>query len=147
MKVGEIIDRLNKHESLSLLAKKVGLAPYVLSKRLRMLGYEYDKEKKRQVFVGEGEEPRERSILEEVKPRPAAVNYEELMYEELRAIRMLLEARPSAAKEQQEEGSKKRRSFSLPEDLLIRLDLAAKRQGLQKSRIVEQALREWLQRE
>jgi hypothetical protein len=149
MKVGEVIDRLNNKESLAILAKQLGITPYTLSKKLRLLGYEYDSERKRRVYVGEGEEPRDWKISDVSSNMMAKenINYQKLMYEELRQIRLLL-----TKKEQQpvfytdKESIRMRRTFSICENILQKLDETAKQTGWQKSRIIEAALKEWLEK-
>lgn len=143
MKVGDIIDRLNRKESLVMVAKQLGMMPHTLSKKLRLFGYEYDSEKKKRVFVGEGEEPKEQSIFGEL-PLPVAEeihDYQKLMYEELRHIRSLLENRPIYNAISEVEEQRMRRTFILPVSLLHHLDAASAKRGVQKSRIVEEALR------
>ena len=146
MKVGDIIDRLNGRESLIVLAKRLGMMPHTLSKKLRLFGYEYDSKKKKRVFVGEGEEPREQSIFGEVPLSKAAEvpDYQKLMYEELRYIRSLLENRPIYNALSEAEEQRARRTFTLPVSLLQHLDAASAKRGIQKSRIVEAALRLFL---
>lgn len=56
--IGEIIDGLNRRESIAIIAKRLEISPYTLSKKLRLIGYEYDGEQKKRIFVGDGEEPR-----------------------------------------------------------------------------------------
>lgn len=143
MKVGDIVDRLNRRESLIMVAKQLGMMPHTLSKKLRLFGYEYDSEKKKRVFVGEGEEPKEQSIFGEVPLSEAAEvhDYQKLMYEELRHIRSLLETRPIYNIMSEEEEQRMRRTFTLPVSLLHSLDAASAKRGVQKSRIVEEALR------
>ena len=58
MTIGEIIDGLNRRESIAIIAKRLEISPYTLSKKLRLIGYEYDGEQKKRIFVGDGEEPR-----------------------------------------------------------------------------------------
>ncbi len=143
MKVGDIIDRLNRRESLVMIAKRLGMMPHTLSKKLRLFGYEYDNDKKKRVFIGEGEEPREQSIFGEV-PLPEAAkepDYQKLMYEELRYIRSLLENRPIYNALSEAEEQRTRRTFTLPVSLLHHLDATSAKRGVQKSRIVEEALR------
>ncbi|GAA3322403.1 hypothetical protein GCM10020331_042150 [Ectobacillus funiculus] len=58
MKVGDIIDRLNGRESLVVLAKRLGMMPHTLSKKLRLFGYEYDSKKRKKESLS----ARERSL-------------------------------------------------------------------------------------
>ena len=55
MTIGEIIDGLNRRESIAIIAKRLEISPYTLSKKLRLIGYEYDGEQKKRIFVGDGE--------------------------------------------------------------------------------------------
>lgn len=147
MKVGEVIDRLNKKESLAVIAKQIGITPYTLSKKLRLLGYEYDREKKKRVFVGAGEELREWEILD-ISPNhllKETPNYQELIYEELQKIRLLLD-REREKTLPAHTGRRLRRTFSICENVLKQLDETAKKTGWQKSRIMETALKEWLEK-
>lgn len=151
MKVGEIIRRLNKKESIALLAKQLGITPYTLSKKLRLLGYEYDSEQKKRVFVGAGEEPYDWNILDISAANlpnngKEELNYDQLIYEELQQIRILLEGKEYKSALAIIEGEKAKRTFAISLDVLERLDRAAKETGWQKSRIVETALQEWLQK-
>ena len=53
MTIGEIIDCLNRRESIAIIAKRLEISPYTLSKKLRLIGYEYDGEQKKRIFVGD----------------------------------------------------------------------------------------------
>jgi len=129
-----------------MVAKQLGMMPHTLSKKLQLFGYKYDSEKRKRVFIGEGEEPRELSIFGEIPfPKGEEVqDYQKLMYEELRHIRSLLETRPIHNIISEEEEQRIRRTFTLPVSLLHHLDAASAKRGVQKSRIVEEALRLFL---
>ncbi len=51
MTIGEIIDCLNRRESIAIIAKRLEISPYTLSKKLRLIGYEYDGEQKKAYFL------------------------------------------------------------------------------------------------
>ncbi|MBO9129789.1 CopG family transcriptional regulator [Bacillus sp. 165] len=142
MLVGEIIDRLNKKEPLSIIAKKLGMTPYTLSKKLRIIGYEYDSVQKKRVYLGDGDEPRELDITE-VKSFAAEEDYNKLIYEELRAIRLMFQTKtllPVSVLQ----GEKAKRTFSISKAVLERWDRFAKQQGITKSKLAEQAMVEFL---
>ncbi|UOY93881.1 ribbon-helix-helix domain-containing protein [Ectobacillus sp. JY-23] len=143
MRIGEIIERLNRKESLAVIAKQVGLTPYTLSRRLRLLGYEYDRTKKKRVFVGEGKEPLEQHLSNLLSYPHTQVDYQRLMYEELQQIRLLL-TKPLSPPPIYQDVIKRRRTFSISEEVLAHLDERAKMTGKTKSQIVEEALKEWL---
>ncbi|MBO1578991.1 MULTISPECIES: ribbon-helix-helix domain-containing protein [Bacillus] len=147
MTVGEIIDRLNKREPLAIIAKRLDMSPYALSKKLRVLGYEYDGEQKRRIFIGEGEEPRHLYLQEATALQYVKTDYQVLIYEQLQNIYELLRKREgcilSTAKNSTE---KKKRTFSICAEVSERLDNISVTKGIHKSRIVEEALKEFLQR-
>jgi hypothetical protein len=144
MKVGEIIDRLNKKEPLSIIAKKLGMTPYTLSKKLRLIGYEYDSEQKRRVYLGEGQEPRDMDITEAASFHGTKEeDYTKLIYEELKAIRALLEQKKTFIRPLIQE-EKVRRTFSISKTVLERWDRFAKDKGITKSKLAEHALAEFL---
>ncbi|PEY41575.1 CopG family transcriptional regulator [Bacillus cereus] len=147
MTVGEIIDRLNKREPLAIIAKRLDMSPYALSKKLRVLGYEYDSELKKRIFIGEGEEPRHLYLQEATALQYVKTDYQVLIYEQLQNIYELLRKREgcilSTAKSNTE---KKKRTFSICTEVLEHLDVVSVTKGIHKSRIVEEALKEFLQR-
>lgn len=93
MTIGEIIDRLNKREPLAMIAKRLEMSPYTLSKKLRMIGYEYNGEKKKRIFIGEGEEPRHLYLQEATALQYVKTDYQALIYEQLQNIYELLRKR------------------------------------------------------
>lgn len=146
MKVGEVIDRLNNKEPLALVAKGLGMSPYTLSKKLRLLGYEYDSTQKKRIFIGKGKEPRNQNILDVSSSQPN-LNYMQLIYEELCLVRRLLENNKTKQKLSfLPEGERLRRTFSISRRILEDLEAAAEKTGMHKSRLVEAALWEWLQK-
>ncbi|MFD3447866.1 hypothetical protein ACFDTO_25060 [Microbacteriaceae bacterium 4G12] len=148
MKVGEIIDRLNGNNSLAVVAKQVGMSPYTLSKKLRMLGYEYDSEKKKRLFVGDGKEPRGWDISEVSSKNMTKeeIDYQKLLYDEVHYIRMMLERHEVRQAYRLGESEEKiRRSFCISRDVLEQLDGFCKQSGISKSRLVEAALIDFLQ--
>ncbi|MEH7455950.1 ribbon-helix-helix domain-containing protein [Bacillus sp. JJ1127] len=147
MTIGEIIDRLNKRESLAIIAKRLAMSPYTLSKKLRMLGYEYDGEQKKRIFIGEGEEPRYLYLQEAVALQYVKIDYQVLIYEQLQSIYELLQKREGCILLTPENCTeKKKRTFSICTEVLERLDIVSVAKGVHKSRIVEEALKEFLQR-
>lgn len=147
MRIGEIIDCLNNREPLALVAKRIDMSPYVLSKKLRMIGYEYDSEQKKRIFVGEGIEPRHLRLEEASTIQQEKIDYQFLIYEQLQKIYELLQKRGYGALQVGPIiGEKKKQTFSISKELLMELDSFAKRTGVYKSRLVEEALWEFLQK-
>lgn len=91
--IGEIIDCLNRRESIAIIAKRLEISPYTLSKKLRVIGYEYDGEQKKRIFVGDGEEPRHLQLQEATALQYATIDYQLLIYEQLQSIYELLRKR------------------------------------------------------
>ena len=83
MTIGEIIDCLNRRESIAIIAKRLEISPYTLSKKLRLIGYEYDGEQKKRIFVGDGEEPRHLQLQEATALQYEKTDYQLLIYEQL----------------------------------------------------------------
>ncbi|HDX9579420.1 TPA: ribbon-helix-helix domain-containing protein [Bacillus pseudomycoides] len=147
MEVGEIIDRLNNHESIAMVAKRLEMSPYTLSKKLRLLGYEYDNEQKKRLFVGEGEEPRHLQLKEAVSIQQEKIDYQCLIYEQLQNIYKLLQKQEYGIYiTSVQQGEKKRRTFSLSKQTLEQLDCFSIRNGVHKSKIVEVALEEYFKK-
>lgn len=146
MTVGEIIDRLNKREPLAIIAKRLDMSPYALSKKLRVLGYEYDGEQKKRIFIGEGEEPRHLYLQEATALQYVKTDYQVLIYEQLQKIYELLRKReePIITKLTISSNEKKKRTFSIRTDILEKLDAVSASEGMHKSKIVEVALLEFL---
>ena len=147
MTVGEIIDCLNKRESLAIIAKRLDMSPYALSKKLRVLGYEDDGEQKKRIFIGEGEEPRHLYLQEATALQYVKTDYQVLIYEQLQNIYELLRRRegliiPKIIKSNE----KKKRTFSICTEILGKLDVVADATGVHKSKIVEEALIEFLRK-
>ncbi|CAI8785611.1 CopG family transcriptional regulator [Bacillus pseudomycoides] len=147
MTVGEIIDCLNKREPLAIIAKRLDMSPYALSKKLRVLGYEYDGEQKKRIFIGEGEEPRHLYLQEATALQYVKTDYQVLIYEQLQNIYELLRKReeliiPKIVKSNE----KKKRTFSICTEILEKLDVVSAATGIHKSRIVEEALIEFLRK-
>lgn len=90
MTIGEIIDSLNRRESIAIIAKRLEMSPYTLSKKLRVVGYEYDGEQKKRIFTGDGEEPRHLQIQEATALQYVRTDYQLLIYEQLQSIYELL---------------------------------------------------------
>ncbi|MEN1934620.1 ribbon-helix-helix domain-containing protein [Paenibacillus sp. 102] len=145
MTVGEIIDRLNKREPLAIIAKRLDMSPYALSKKLRVLGYEYDGELKKRIFIGEGEEPRHLYLQEATALQYVKTDYQVLIYEQLQKIYELLRKReePIITKSIIS-NEKKKRTFSIRTEILEKLDAVSASEGMHKSKIVEVALMEFL---
>lgn len=147
VEIGEIIDRLNNYEPIAIVAKRLGMSPYTLSKKLRLLGYEYDSEQKKRVFVEEGEEPRHLQLKEAVSLQQEKIDYQRLIYEQLQHIYELLQKREyGMCVTSVEQGEKKKRTFSLSKQVLEQLDFLSLRNGIHKSKLVEIALKEYLER-
>ncbi|MGG2064552.1 ribbon-helix-helix domain-containing protein [Bacillus sp. S14(2024)] len=147
MEIAEIIDRLNNREPIAIVAKRLEMSPYALSKKLRLLGYEYDGEQKKRVFVGEGEEPRHLQLKEAVSLQQEKIDYQRLIYEQLQHIYELLQKRECGiCITSVEQGEKKKRTFSLSKQVLEQLDCFSARNGVHKSKLVEIALKEYLER-
>ncbi|KEK26038.1 ribbon-helix-helix domain-containing protein [Bacillus gaemokensis] len=148
MTIGEIIDRLNKREPLAIIAKRLEISPYTLSKKLRVLGYEYDGEQKKRIFIGEGEEPRHLYFQEATALQSVKTDYQVLIYEQLQSIYELLRKREERiiVTKNFKNSEKKKRTFSICTEILEGLDVVAGTTGIQKSKIVEEALKEFLQR-
>ncbi|WP_459499596.1 ribbon-helix-helix domain-containing protein [Bacillus sp. C1] len=145
MTIGEIIDCLNKREPLAIIAKRLNMSPYALSKKLRGLGYEYDGEQKKRIFIGEGEEPRHLHLQEAAALQYAKKDYQLLIYEQLQKIYELLRKREEPVLTKIIKSSeKKKRTFSICTDILRKLDVVADGTGVHKSKIVEEALMEFL---
>ncbi|KFN04420.1 ribbon-helix-helix domain-containing protein [Bacillus clarus] len=147
MTIGEIIDCLNRRESIAIIAKRLEMSPYTLSKKLRMIGYEYDGEQKKRIFIGDGEEPRHLQLQEATALQYAKTDYQLLIYEQLQSIYELLRKREElnfAIISKSTE--KKKRTFSIGTEVLANLDAISEAKGIQKSKIVEEALKEFLQR-
>lgn len=148
MTVGEIIDRLNKREPLAIIAKRLDMSPYALSKKLRVLGYEYDGELKKRIFIGEGEEPRHLYLQEATALQYVKTDYQVLIYEQLQKIYELLRKRgePIITESIRSSNEKKKRTFSIRTDILEKLDVVSASEGMHKSKIVEVALMEFLRK-
>ncbi|ENQ3104413.1 Ribbon-helix-helix domain-containing protein [Bacillus sp. 491mf] len=147
MDIGEIIDRLNNHESIAMVAKRLEMSPYTLSKKLRLLGYEYDSGQKKRMFVGEGEEPRHLQLKEAASIQREKIDYQRLIYEQLQSIYKLLQKQEyGMCITSVQTGEKKRRTFSLSKQTLEQLDCFSIRNGVHKSKVVEVALEEYLKR-
>lgn len=147
MEIGEIIDRLNNHEPIAIVAKRLEMSPYTLSKKLRLLGYGYDSEQKKRVFIGEGEEPRHLQLKEAVSLQQEKIDYQRLIYEQLQHIYELLQKREYGIRiTSVEQEEKKKRTFSLSKQVLEQLDCLSVRNGVHKSKLVEIALKEYLER-
>ncbi|WP_242219041.1 ribbon-helix-helix domain-containing protein [Bacillus cereus group sp. BfR-BA-01380] len=147
VEIGEIIDRLNNHEPIAIVAKRLEISPYTLSKKLRLLGYEYDSEQKKRMFVGEGEEPRHLQLKEAVSIQQEKIDYQRLIYEQLQNIYKLLQKQEyGICITSVQQGEKKKRTFSLSKQILEQLDCFSVRNGVHKSRVVEIALEEYLKR-
>ncbi|HEK9102458.1 ribbon-helix-helix domain-containing protein [Bacillus pfraonensis] len=148
MTVGEIIDRLNKREPLAIIAKRLDMSPYALSKKLRVLGYEYDGELKKRIFIGEGEEPRHLYLQEATALQYVKTDYQVLIYEQLQKIYELLRKReePIITESIRSSNEKKKRTFSIRTDILEKLGAVSVSEGMHKSKIVEVALMEFLRK-
>ncbi|MBC6974315.1 ribbon-helix-helix domain-containing protein [Bacillus sp. Xin] len=147
MTVGEIIDRLNKREPLAIIAKRLDMSPYALSKKLRVLGYEYDGELKKRIFIGEGEEPRHLYLQEVTALQYVKTDYQVLIYEQLQKIYELLRKRERPIiTEPIISNEKKKRTFSIRTEILEKLDAVSVSEGMHKSKIVEVALMEFLRK-
>lgn len=147
MTIGEIIDRLNKRESIAIIAKRLDMSPYALAKKLRMIGYEYNREQKKRIFIGEGKEPRHLYLQEATALQYEKVDYQALIYEQLQHIYELLRKReepmiPKLIKSNE----KKKRTFAISIEILEKLDFIAIAKGTHKSKIVEDALEEFLRK-
>jgi hypothetical protein len=144
--IGEIIDGLNRRESIAIIAKRLEISPYTLSKKLRLIGYEYDGEQKKRIFVGDGEEPRHLQLQEATALQYEKTDYQLLIYEQLQSIYELLRKREEViAPIVSKSTEKKRRTFSINTEILARLDLISESKGIQKSKLVEEALQQFLQ--
>lgn len=147
VEIGEIIDRLNNHEPIAIVAKRLEMSPYTLSKKLRLLGYEYDNEQKKRMFVGKGAEPRHLQLKEAVSIQQEKIDYQRLIYEQLQNIYKLLQKQEyGMCITSIQQGEKKKRTFSLSKQILEQLDCFSVRNGVHKSKIVEIALEEYLKR-
>ena len=147
MTIGEIIDCLNRREPIAIIAKRLEISPYTLSKKLRLIGYEYDGEQKKRIFVGDGEEPRHLQLQEATALQYEKTDYQVLIYEQLQSIYELLRKReevsaPIICKSIE----KKKRTFSINQEILARLDVISESKGIQKSKLVEEALHQFLQK-
>ena len=145
MTIGEIIDGLNRREPIAIIAKRLEISPYTLSKKLRLIGYEYDGEQKKRIFVGDGEEPRHLQLQEATALQYEKTDYQLLIYEQLQSIYELLRKReevivPIMSKSTE----KKRRTFSINTEILSQF-LISESKGVQKSKLVEEALHQFLQ--
>ena len=143
MTIGEIIDGLNRRESIAIIAKRLEISPYTLSKKLRLIGYEYDGEQKKRIFVGDGE-PRHLQLQEATALQYEKTDYQLLIYEQLQSIYELLRKREEViAPIVSKSTEKKRRTFSINTEILARLDLISESKGIQKSKLVEEALQQF----
>lgn len=144
--IGEIIDCLNRRESIAIIAKRLEISPYTLSKKLRLIGYEYDGEQKKRIFVGDGEEPRHLQLQEATALQHEKTDYQLLIYEQLQSIYELLRKREEvSAPIMSKSTEKKKRTFSINKEVLARLDVISESKGVQKSKLVEEALQQFLQ--
>lgn len=147
MRIGDIIDCLNNKEPLALVAKRLDISPYTLSKKLRMIGYEYDSEQKKRIFIGEGTEPRHLLLEEASAMQQEKIDYQFLIYKQLQKMCELLQNRGYGVLQVGPiTGEKKKQTFSLSKDLLVGLDSFSKLTGVYKSRLVEEALWEFLKK-
>lgn len=146
MTIGEIIDCLNRRESIAIIAKRLEISPYTLSKKLRLIGYEYDGEQKKRIFVGDGEEPRHLQLQEAAALQYAKTDYQLLIYEQLQSIYELLRKREEVSVPIMSISTeKKKRTFSINKEILAKLDVISESKGIQKSKLVEEALQQFLQ--
>ena len=145
MTIGEIIDCLNRRESIAIIAKRLEISPYTLSKKLRLIGYEYDGEQKKRIFVGDGEEPRHLQLQEATALQYAKTDYQLLIYEQLQSIYELLRKREEVIVPIMNISTKKKRTFSINKEILAKLDVISELKGIQKSKLVEEALQQFLQ--
>ncbi|MGR5914713.1 ribbon-helix-helix domain-containing protein [Bacillus pacificus] len=145
MTIGEIIDCLNRRESIAIIAKRLEISPYTLSKKLRLIGYEYDGEQKKRIFVGDGEEPRHLQLQEATALQYAKTDYQLLIYEQLQSIYELLRKKESNCAHDEYKYRKKKRTFSINKEILAKLDVISESKGIQKSKLVEEALQQFLQ--
>ena len=144
--IGEIIDCLNRRESIAIIAKRLEISPYTLSKKLRWIGYEYDGERKKRIFVGDGEEPRHLQLQEATALQYEKTDYQLLIYEQLQSIYELLRKREEvSAPIMSISTEKKKRTFSINKEILAKLDVISESKGIQKSKLVEEALQQFLQ--
>ncbi|MED1113034.1 ribbon-helix-helix domain-containing protein [Bacillus paramycoides] len=147
MTIGESIDSLNRRESIAIIAKWLEMSPYTLSNKLRVIGYKYDGEQKKRIFTGDGEEPRHLQIQEATALQYVKTDYQLLIYEQLQSIYELLRKREGANVQIISKSTeKKKRTFSINTEVLARLDVISEAKGIQKSKIVEEALQGFLQR-
>lgn len=146
MTIGEIIDCLNRRESIAIIAKRLEISPYTLSKKLRLIGYEYDGEQKKRIFVGDGEEPRHLQLQEATALQYAKTDYQLLIYEQLQSIyEPIKKERRSNCAHYEYKYRKKKRTFSINKEILAKLDVISESKGIQKSKLVEEALQQFLQ--
>ncbi|AJG69499.1 TPA: ribbon-helix-helix domain-containing protein [Bacillus anthracis] len=146
MTIGEIIDCLNRRESIAIIAKRLEISPYTLSKKLRLIGYEYDGEQKKRIFVGDGEEPRHLQLQEATALQYTKTDYQLLIYEQLQSIYELLRKREEVIVPIMNISTeKKKRTFSINKEILAKLDVISESKGIQKSKLVEEALQQFLQ--
>ncbi len=145
MTIGEIIDCLNRRESIAIIAKRLEISPYTLSKKLRLIGYEYDGEQKKRIFVGDGEEPRHLQLQEATALQYAKTDYQLLIYEQLQSIYELLRKREEVIVPIMNISTEKKRTFSINKEILAKLDVISESKGIQKSKLVEEALQQFLQ--
>ncbi|MFJ8454508.1 ribbon-helix-helix domain-containing protein [Bacillus paramycoides] len=147
MTIGESIDSLNRRESIAIIAKWLEMSPYTLSKKLRVIGYDYDGEQKKRIFTGDGEEPHHLQIQEATALQYVRTDDQLLIYEQLQSIYELLRKREGANVQIISKSTeKKKRTFSINTEVLARLDVISEAKGIQKSKIVEEALQGFLQR-
>ncbi|PEN02641.1 CopG family transcriptional regulator [Bacillus sp. AFS059628] len=146
MTIGEIIDCLNRREPIAIIAKRLEISPYTLSKKLRLIGYEYDGEQKKRIFVGDGEEPRHLQLQEATALQYEKTDYQLLIYEQLQSIYELLRKREEVITPIMSISTeKKKRTFSINKEILAKLDVISESKGIQKSKLVEEALQQFLQ--
>lgn len=147
VRIGEIIDCLNGREPLALVAKRLDMSPYTLSKKLRTLGYEYDSEQKKRIFIGEGIEPRHLLLEEASAIQQEKIDYQFLIYEQLQKMCELLQKQGYGVLQAGPiTGEKKKQTFSVSTELLTQLDTFSKLTGVYKSRLVEEALWEFFRK-
>lgn len=70
MQVGMLMQRLKDGESIKVIASEIGIDPSTIQRRIKRLGYTYDRSTKEWNWISEEEEPVNEDITEKVTRQP-----------------------------------------------------------------------------
>lgn len=169
MNVHELLERLEQGETMKAIAEEQGTNPKTYQRKLKRLGYAYDRDSRKWSYAGEGEAPnadltanpntKPVTVTPTVHPKTSEkADTKPLTPDEIKQLRTLLNTAPKVVQpltnnatlhdriKTLQKGERTRKTIIIRQDISEQLDKFTEQEKVYKSDVLELAIMDFLEK-